>query len=76
MFTNFSLFSLLPRSYVFKTIYLPHFMRILDSFANCPSDTSIRVGVFAAEICDFVTFFISIKASSNGFTRFWKLMIL
>ena len=44
---------------------LPCYKRILDLFVNCPSRTSIRAGVFAAGICDFVTFFVSIKTSSN-----------
>ena len=38
---------------------------ILDSFANCLSRTSICVRAFAAWICHFVTFFVSIKASGN-----------
>ena len=49
----------------FEQIGLPRFRRILDSFDNCPPGTLIRVGAFTAGICDFVTFFVSIKASGN-----------
>ena len=49
----------------FESIGLPRFKRILDSFANCPLGTSIHVEPFTARICDFVTFFVSIKAYVN-----------
>ena len=49
----------------FEPIGLPRFRPILDSFSNCPSGTLIRAGAFAAEICDFVTFFASTNASGN-----------
>ena len=49
----------------FESIGLPRFKLIFYSFANCSSGTSIRVGAFAVKICDFVTFFVSIKASGN-----------
>jgi hypothetical protein len=39
---------------------LPRFKRVLDSFTaisiNCPSRSSIYVGVLAAKICDFHIF--------------------
>ena len=38
----------------FEPIGLPYFRRILDSFINCPTGTSICAGVFAAGIYDFV----------------------
>ena len=46
----------------FGMIGIPRFKRILYSFTNCPSGISIHVGAFAARICDFVTFFVSINA--------------
>ena len=49
----------------FEQIGLPHFRSILDSFSNCPLGTLIHARAFAVGICDFVTFFVSIKASSN-----------
>ena len=48
-----------------KLIGLLHFKHIWDSFTNCSSGTSIRVGAFTAGICDFVTFFVSINAYGN-----------
>ena len=56
----------------FEPICLSRFKRILDSFVNCPIGTSIRVGVFAVKICDFVTFFVlmitgSVFRYSHGF---------
>ena len=56
----------------FEPIGLPHFKHILDSFANYPSRTPIRSRVFATGICDFVTFFLLVNASSNWFARFFK----
>ena len=44
---------------------LPRFERVLDLNAFCPSVISTRVGIFAAGICDFVTFFVSTNASGN-----------
>ena len=49
----------------FEPIGPPHFRRILDPFSNCLSWTSIRARAFAVEKCDFVTFFVSIKAYGN-----------
>ena len=54
----------------FKLISLAFFRRILDSFVNCVIRISIHIGVFVARICDFITFFISMKASGNWFARF------
>ena len=52
-----------------EPIGLPRFNRGLGSFVmllcNLPVGISIFVGIFVAEICDFVTFFESIKASGN-----------
>ncbi|RVW98763.1 Cation/H(+) antiporter 20 [Vitis vinifera] len=53
----------------FEPTGLPRFRRILDSFVNCPTGTSIRAGVFAAGICDFVTFFVSMNASGRIWTK-------
>ena len=60
----------------FDLIGLPCFRHILDSFVNCPTWTSIHVGVFTVGICDFVTFFVSMNASGSWFARFCKWMIL
>ena len=60
----------------FEPTSLPHFRHILDSFVNCHTGTSIRAGVFAIGICDFVTFFVSMNASGNWFARFCKWMII
>ena len=49
----------------FESIGLPRFRHNLYSFANCPLRTSIRTRVFEVGICDFVTFFVSIKAYGN-----------
>ena len=49
----------------FEPIGLPRFRHILDLFVDCPTGTLIRAGVFAAEIYDFVTFFVSMNASGN-----------
>ena len=49
----------------FKMIGLSHFKHILDSFVNRPSGTSVRGGAFPAEICDFLTFFLSINEFGN-----------
>ena len=53
----------------FEPIGLPRFNRGLGSFVmllcNFPVGISILVGIFAAGICDFVTFVESIKASGN-----------
>ena len=49
----------------FEPTGLPRFRHILDSFINCPTGTSIRAGVFAVGICDFVTFFVSMSAFGN-----------
>ena len=38
-------------------------------YFNFPIGISIRVGIFAAGIYDFVTFVESINASSNRFAR-------
>ena len=52
-----------------EPIGLPHFNRGLGSFVmllcNFPVGISILIGIFAVEICDFVTFVESIKASGN-----------
>ena len=52
-----------------EQIGLPRFNRDLGSYAmllcNFPVGISIIAGIFAAEICDFVTFVESIKASGN-----------
>ena len=52
-----------------EPIGLPHFNRGLGSFVmllcNFPAGISILIGIFAVEICDFVTFVESIKASGN-----------
>ena len=60
----FSFFFLRTES--FEPIGLPHFKHVLNSlsmtFSNCLSRTSICVGVFTAGTCDFVTFFISMRA--------------
>ena len=60
----------------FEPTILLCFRRILHSFVNCPTRTSIRVGVFAVGVCDFVTFFISMNASGNWFAIFYKWMII
>ena len=49
----------------FEPIGLSCFRCILDSFANYPSRISICAEVLVAGICDFVTFFVSIKAYGN-----------
>ena len=49
----------------FELIGLPCFRRILDSFSNYHSRISIRIGIFTIGIYDFVTFFVSIKASGK-----------
>ena len=49
----------------FELISLPCFMRILDSFANCPSGALVRAGAFAVGIIDFVIFFVSINAHGD-----------
>ena len=50
----------------FEPIGLPRFRRILDSFVKYSTRTSIRAGVFAVGICDFVIFlFVSVNVSSN-----------
>ena len=56
----------------FEPTSLPCFKHILDSFVNYPIGTSIHAGVFAGEICDFVTFFVSMNAFRNWFARFYK----
>ena len=61
---------------LFELTSLPRFRCILDSIINYPARTSICVGVFAVRTCDFVTFFVSMNASSNRFARFCKWMIL
>ena len=52
-----------------EPIGLPRFNHGLGSFAmllcNFPVGISILAGIFAAEICDFVTFVESIKAPGN-----------
>ena len=52
-----------------EPIGLPRFNRGLGSFVmllcNFPVGISILAGIFAAGICDFVTFVESIKASCN-----------
>ena len=60
----------------FESTGLSHFRRILDSFVNHPTRTSIHVEVFATKICDFITFFLLMNASGNWFARFYKWMIL
>ena len=55
---------------------LPCLRCILDSFVNCLIGISIHVGVFATWICDIVTFFVLMNASSNWFVRFCKWMII
>ena len=53
----------------FEPIGLPCFNRGLGLFVmllcNFPIEISILAGIFAAGICDFVTFVESIKASGN-----------
>ena len=53
----------------FEPIGLPRFNRGLGSFdmlfCNFPVGISILAGIFAAGICDFITFVESIKASGN-----------
>ena len=49
----------------FDPMGLPRFERVLDSYAFCPSVILTRPGTFAAEICDFVTFFVSTNAFGN-----------
>ena len=41
-------------------------------YFNFPMGISIRAGIFAAGICDYVTFVESINASGNRFARFCK----
>ena len=52
-----------------EPIGLPYFNNRLGSFVmllcNFPVGISILTGIFAAEICDFVTFVELIKASGN-----------
>ena len=38
--------SSLSRNYVFQSIGLPRFRRVLDSFTNCPTRTSIHARIF------------------------------
>ena len=60
----------------FEPIGRPRFNCGLGSlvmlYFNFPIGISIRDGIFATSICDFVTFVESINASSNRFARFCK----
>ena len=45
---------------------------LVTLYLNFPIGISIRARIFAAGICDFVTFVESINASGNRFARFCK----
>ena len=45
---------------------------LVTLYFNFPIGISIRTGIFAAGICDFITFVKSIYASANRFARFCK----
>ena len=49
----------------FEVASLPCFKHILDSFINYSIGISIYVGEAAITISDFITFFVSMNASSN-----------
>ena len=64
----------------FEPIGLPRFRCVLNSlamtFSNCSSRTSICVGTFIVDICDFVTFFIFVKTLGNWFASLCKWTII
>ena len=45
---------------------------LVTLYFNFPIRISIRVGIFAVGMCDFVTFVESINALGNRFARFCK----
>ena len=59
---------------------LPRFKCGFDSFAtaltDCPTKTSIYVGVLAARMWDFTIFLLSVNTSSNWFAISYKWIIL
>ena len=69
---NFSLCFLFQGITFFELISLLCFKHIVYSFINCLVGVPICVRVFANEICDFVTFFISMNAFDNWFAGFCK----